>query len=58
VRVTKCPICLSQFREKDKAIMLPECGHVAHEVCSRRWFRENNKCFVCRAPLKEEEGVV
>lgn len=56
--MTKCPICLSQFREKDKAIMLPECGHVAHEVCSRRWFRENNKCFVCRAPLKEEEGVV
>jgi hypothetical protein len=54
VRVTKCPICLSQFKEKDKAVMLPLCGHVAHEVCARRWFRENRTCFVCRLALAEE----
>ena len=57
VRVTKCPICLSQFKDKDMGVMLPKCTHVAHEVCARRWFREDWKCFVCREPL-EAEGVV
>ena len=58
VRVTKCPICLSQFKDKDLGVVLPNCTHVAHEVCAIRWFRENGKCFVCRLPLGEDEGGV
>ena len=58
VRVTKCPICLIQFKEKEKGLMLPVCGHVSHEVCGRRWFREESKCFVCREPLREGEAAV
>ena len=55
VRVSKCPICLSQFKDKDKAVMLPECGHVAHQTCGTRWFRDDSRCFVCRAELKDAE---
>lgn len=58
VRVTKCPICLAQFRDKERGVLLPECGHVGHEKCAMRWFREDDRCFVCRVALKKGEGVV
>ncbi|WRT70561.1 uncharacterized protein IL334_007559 [Kwoniella shivajii] len=54
VRVSKCGICLSQFRGNEKGVMLPSCGHSGHETCARRWFRESNNCWVCREVLKEE----
>ncbi|WWD20580.1 hypothetical protein CI109_105056 [Kwoniella shandongensis] len=55
VRVSKCPICLSQFRGGEKAIMIPGCGHSGHEGCVLRWFREDGRCFVCREVLGGEE---
>ena len=58
VRVTKCPICITQFREDEMGVILPGCGHLGHEACVRRWFREDDRCFVCRVRLKVEEGVV
>jgi tRNA A37 threonylcarbamoyladenosine synthetase subunit TsaC/SUA5/YrdC len=58
VRVTKCPICLAQFREGELGVIIPGCGHLGHEKCVRRWFREDDRCFVCRVRLKVEEGVV
>ncbi|WVQ95530.1 hypothetical protein IAU59_002627 [Kwoniella sp. CBS 9459] len=54
LRVSKCPICLSQFKGGEKAVMLPMCSHVGHENCARRWFRESARCWVCREVLPEE----
>lgn len=51
VRVANCPICLTQFRGGEQAVLLPRCGHVSHETCARRWFRESSLCMVCRTPL-------
>ncbi|RXK41731.1 hypothetical protein M231_00966 [Tremella mesenterica] len=56
-RVSKCPICLAQFRANEKGVLLPLCGHVAHETCAERWFREDDRCFVCRQKLKEEGEI-
>nr|KIR83787.1 hypothetical protein I308_05872 [Cryptococcus tetragattii IND107] len=55
VRVSKCPICLSQFRGGEKGVLTPTCGHAAHQSCALRWFREDRRCFICREILKEEE---
>ncbi|OCF58469.1 hypothetical protein L486_04502 [Kwoniella mangroviensis CBS 10435] len=54
LRVTKCGICLSQFKAGEKGVMLPMCSHVGHESCARRWFRERGSCWVCRMVLPEE----
>ncbi|WWC65371.1 uncharacterized protein I303_107989 [Kwoniella dejecticola CBS 10117] len=54
VRVTKCGICLSQFKNNERAVMLPMCNHSGHESCARRWFREKGNCWVCREVLPEE----
>lgn len=55
VRVSKCPICLSQFRGGEKGVLTPTCVHAAHQSCALRWFREDRRCFICREILKEEE---
>ncbi|WWC72444.1 uncharacterized protein I206_106406 [Kwoniella pini CBS 10737] len=54
LRVSKCGICLSQFKLNERAIMLPMCNHSGHESCARRWFREKGNCWVCRELLPEE----
>lgn len=55
VRVSNCPICLTQFRGGDGAALLPLCGHVSHDSCARRWFLESDRCMVCRVQLQEDE---
>ncbi|KAJ1026007.1 hypothetical protein NDA18_003667 [Ustilago nuda] len=47
VRVDKCPICIAQFREGQRAVIL-NCGHIMHEVCGRELFRRTDRCGVCR----------
>ena len=49
VRVDKCPICLTQFRENQRAVILDQCGHVLHEQCAKGLFRVDRRCPVCRA---------
>jgi hypothetical protein len=56
VRVTKCPICLGQFKKDEQGVLLPECGHVSHEECATKWFREDCRCFVCRVPLLRDDA--
>lgn len=53
VRVTNCPVCLSQFRSGDSAVLLPNCGHVAHDGCARKWLKRSDTCMVCRTRLGE-----
>ncbi|KAL7422718.1 hypothetical protein Q5752_002010 [Cryptotrichosporon argae] len=52
MRVGSCPICLAQYREREDAVVLPNCGHAAHARCAARWFRESGTCMVCRVPLE------
>ncbi|KAK7685402.1 hypothetical protein QCA50_011265 [Cerrena zonata] len=49
--VDKCGICLSQFREKQEAGLLPMCQHAFHDRCLRRWLAQNRTCPMCRAQL-------
>jgi hypothetical protein len=53
VRVTNCPVCLAQYRGDDAAVLLP-CGHITHESCARRWFKESDACMVCRKKLIDD----
>ncbi|TKY84742.1 hypothetical protein EX895_005822 [Sporisorium graminicola] len=49
VRVDKCAICLAQFREAQRAVILP-CGHIFHEECTIGLLRRITTCPTCRAP--------
>ncbi|CDR88368.1 uncharacterized protein SPSC_04195 [Sporisorium scitamineum] len=49
VRVDKCAICLAQFREAQRAVILP-CGHIFHEECAIGLLRRITTCPTCRVP--------
>ncbi|GAC75250.1 FOG: Predicted E3 ubiquitin ligase [Moesziomyces antarcticus T-34] len=49
VRVDKCTICMAQFREDQKAVILP-CVHVFHQECAVALLKTANTCPTCRQP--------
>ena len=45
-----CIICLEDFKNKDKAIILP-CIHLFHKNCINNWLKAKNKCPICKFKL-------
>ena len=45
-----CVICLEDFKNKDKAIILP-CIHLFHKNCINNWLKAKNKCPICKFKL-------
>lgn len=61
LRVERCAVCMSQFKEGQMAVVL-QCLHVFHEEpCARTWFRTRSRaCPTCRIEAVErvvEAGV-
>ena len=42
-----CPICLENFKEKERIRTLP-CFHIYHVRCIDRWLKSNSKCPICK----------
>ena len=48
----KCGICLTQFKEDELAVVLPECFHVFHaSPCLRTYLSASHVCPTCQSPL-------
>ncbi|KAE8700202.1 Ring/U-Box superfamily protein, putative isoform 1 [Hibiscus syriacus] len=43
-----CPICLSEFEEKQRLKTIPLCKHVFHVECIDTWLSSHVSCPVCR----------
>merc|ERR1711991_369971 len=44
-----CVICMTEFaatRDND-CRRIHVCGHLFHDACLTRWFKENKKCPIC-----------
>lgn len=39
-----CSICMEEFILKDDVLVIPECNHLYHEGCIRRWLTRSRKC--------------
>ena len=48
-----CVICLEEFKNKDKAIILP-CIHLFHKNCIKNWLKKQNSCPICKFKLTGE----
>ena len=52
-----CSICLKAFDETpqedeaNKLMQIPNCEHVFHEQCLRRWFLQVQICPMCRGTI-------
>ena len=45
-----CTICLEDFKNKDKALILP-CIHLFHKNCIKNWLKKQNNCPICKFKL-------
>ena len=48
-----CVICLEDFKNGDKAIVLP-CIHLFHTPCIQNWLKTQNCCPICKFKLTIE----
>jgi hypothetical protein len=48
-----CSICLKSFEETpgEDIMQIPNCEHVFHEACLRRWFLQVQICPMCRGTI-------
>ena len=50
-----CPICLEEYKEKDKVATIQQCKHMFHEECISAWLETGNfKCPLCNFELSPE----
>jgi hypothetical protein len=42
-----CSICLREFEEGEALKRIPNCQHVFHEACLRKWFVQAQICPTC-----------
>ena len=48
-----CVICLEDFKNSEKAIILP-CIHLFHKNCIKSWLKKNNSCPICKFKLTRD----
>ena len=48
-----CIICLENFKNGDKAIILP-CIHIFHNECIKKWLQTQDSCPICKHKLTRE----
>ena len=48
-----CIICLENFKNGDKAIILP-CIHIFHNECIKKWLKTQDSCPICKHKLTRE----
>lgn len=46
---SECPICLTEFEEREKVKVIPYCGHGFHPMCIETWLSSHGSCPLCRS---------
>ena len=46
-----CSICLKEFEKNESLQMIPNCQHIFHETCLRKWFLQAQICPMCRGNI-------
>ncbi|KAL3620137.1 hypothetical protein CASFOL_035049 [Castilleja foliolosa] len=47
--IDECPICLTEFEERETVKLIPYCGHVFHGWCIDTWLSSHMTCPLCRS---------
>ncbi|KAJ4775883.1 RING-H2 finger protein ATL2 [Rhynchospora pubera] len=56
-KAEECAVCLAEFKDGDKARVLPRCQHHFHVDCIDTWFQSHANCPLCRNPVEESTGA-
>ncbi|XP_021864676.2 E3 ubiquitin-protein ligase ATL31 [Spinacia oleracea] len=50
----ECAICINEFTDHERLVLLPKCNHVFHPHCLSPWLASHVTCPVCRANLETQ----
>ncbi|KAH7404821.1 hypothetical protein KP509_15G044900 [Ceratopteris richardii] len=50
-RRSDCVVCLNDFQEDERVLMLPKCEHCFHQECIEMWLFSHTTCPLCRRSL-------
>ncbi|KAF0925851.1 hypothetical protein E2562_018490 [Oryza meyeriana var. granulata] len=54
-KAAECAVCIVEFRDGDRARLLPRCGHRFHADCVGAWLQLHSTCPLCRASLSKND---
>uniref|UniRef100_J3MBM0 RING-type domain-containing protein n=1 Tax=Oryza brachyantha TaxID=4533 RepID=J3MBM0_ORYBR len=58
ISVSECAVCLSEFVERERVRLLPNCSHAFHIDCIDTWLLSNSTCPLCRAALGADAAAL
>jgi hypothetical protein len=47
----QCVICRRFFEQAETLVQIPQCKHIFHTKCLKRWLVEWQKCPTCSRPI-------
>ncbi|XP_066388750.1 RING-H2 finger protein ATL1-like [Miscanthus floridulus] len=51
ISVSECAVCLSEFVERERVRLLPNCSHAFHIDCIDTWLQDSARCPFCRSDV-------
>ncbi|RLN39164.1 RING-H2 finger protein ATL1-like [Panicum miliaceum] len=51
ISVSECAVCLSEFVERERVRLLPNCSHAFHIDCIDTWLQGSSRCPFCRSDV-------
>jgi len=55
-KASDCSICIDDFEEGEKLILLPRCDHVFHRECIKPWLLERQgRCPLCKTGVINDD---
>lgn len=51
ISVSECAVCLSEFAERERVRLLPNCSHAFHIDCIDTWLQGSARCPFCRSDV-------
>jgi len=46
-----CAICIEEYQEGEELKIMPQCNHMFHSSCIRKWVNEHETCPNCRCEI-------
>lgn len=51
ILLTRCSVCLGDYKSDERLQRIPPCGHTFHVDCIDHWLSTNTTCPLCRVSL-------
>ncbi|GJN15415.1 hypothetical protein PR202_gb02328 [Eleusine coracana subsp. coracana] len=53
IKKSDCAVCLAEFRDGERLLLLPSCRHAFHIDCIDAWLQATANCPLCRATVSD-----